>query len=303
MEGTIIILRAGQGSGKSTLRRIIVEQAHKRGLCSEEFRIADPLYQFQNVMENWKRRVRQEDIDEGLAEDVPYEKSFKNGPLLQDLGDLVRKHYGTALIEAVITEVDNYLSWSGEVAIVEDCRLPEEENAIKSTFEGAGYKIIVIKLTCPEEIRKSRSRSTWRPTTHITESALNNEGWGEPTYTLDTEVVDQLGMVKWVEDTIMPQLPDKRLKPFKSACVYFNQHLRSAEETTGLGANFKWAYDNEGRKYLQLDSTGPLVKYSEEFVGSLESIVPRIILAAEKELGVSQDEPEPEINSGSGVNE
>lgn len=303
MEGTVIILRAGQGSGKSTLRKILIDKVHKRGLWIDSFRIADPLYKFQNTIERWKREVRYETIDESVEDDVPYDESFKNGPLLQDLGDLIRKNYGKILIEKVVKDIDHFTHWGGEVAVVEDCRLPEEERIIKLTSGSLGHKVIVIKLECSETTRKERAGSTWRPTDHITESALNGDGWENPDLVLNTETSDPAEVAAWVESEVIPRLSDKRSAIFERACQHFNKMLRGAEDDTGLGANFKWSYDKEGRKCLALDTTGPLVKHSREFVDSVLGEVPKVIKAAEKELGVSQDGAESKTDSEPGVNE
>lgn len=153
----IILLSGGQGSGKTTIATLLKQCLEQVGSKVHVFKFAAPLYEMHDLILPVLKRMG-----------IRPESTYKDGPLLQKLGE-----YGREMIDvdiwAKVTRnlVDNFLRETREgFAIVDDCRFQNEFNIFPHALR--------VRLTCPEDIRKLRCGDTWRAKPHQSETDLDN---------------------------------------------------------------------------------------------------------------------------------
>jgi hypothetical protein len=290
----LIFLSGQQGSGKSTLCKEIEEVCAALGLnCKREY-FAKTLYDFQDSAIKWAASI--------LGSTVPgyFElrgtPRYKNGTFLQKMGDLLRETFGEdILIKEVEDHVDSYIGYgqSQRVVIIEDGRLPGEFTSMKAAAAKHGALFLSIRLECPEETRKSRLGDKWRPATgHKTETGLGSPEWHERfDYVFDTSSgISPVEMAKLVKGDLVAHFGDASLRDrFEEAAGTFTAMLRHVESVTGYGANFKWGYDKEGKKRLEVADIAVARVPSPDAVTKAREEVPVIITKAEAAMGVSQN--------------
>lgn len=165
MKLDIIAISAKQGGGKSTLsnevRKKIGEMANPKRWSVEEVIFAGPIYEMHNQVRHTARQY-------GL--EVPSEK---DGELLQYLGtEWGRSKFGQDVwAKAALNRIDTlekmYRSLGVDrlTILIPDLRFKNEFHALPQAFR--------VRLSCPEEIRKTRA-TYWREnSTHASETDLD----------------------------------------------------------------------------------------------------------------------------------
>lgn len=284
----ILFISGKQGSGKSTLAKNSRQAALSCGLKSEAYYFAEPLYRFQDVVAKWAFDVLGAVPEHFLSNHLG--SRYKNGPLLQKLGDAVRAGFGDdILIQAVVEKITSFLEYyspEGGVAIIEDARLPLEFELVEKMAQDGGYAFVSILLECPEEVRKERLGDKWRPDTgHVTETGLFTPEWRKRfTHVLDTSVGKDIH--GWLKDEYFQPIAPATSTTFQRLVDEFNTSLRIAEAMTMHGANFSWGYNKNGRKELKLGDVAAISVLPAEEVAKALDQVPPIILQAEKDMGL-----------------
>lgn len=290
----LFFLNGKQSTGKTTLRKIISEEAGRFSLFADSVRFTEQLYEIQNDIVDRITEISLDLLPENYdRSEYDPETRFKDGALLQKLGDLVRGHYGEdILIKHVENAIRQFLSddiGQDHIAVVEDGRLPLEYERMKLLAEECGAEFISIRLMCPEEIRKQRSPKTWRPnTSHATETGLDSHEYlSKFTKLFDTSRLSKDDLRKYVHETLLDRYPNHKEEPFKNLIAEFNHRLRSAENFTGNGANFAWSYTEDGRKELKLSNVAPFTKLTTAEADAAKEFVPKAMEAAESLVGTS----------------
>jgi len=163
----VLLMSGKQGSGKTTTSKYLADLLHGRGLAVKVFKFADPLYEMhQSIMD--------------ILAPYGYKPKVKWGKLLQYLGtefgrDQLDQNIWLNIMKQKLKSWFEVIEWADDyskayVVIVDDMRFKNEwlENLRED------YKILRIRLECPEQIRKERCEN-WRPdTTHASEIGLDD---------------------------------------------------------------------------------------------------------------------------------
>lgn len=92
----------------------------------------------------------------------------------------------------------------------------------------------------------------------------------------------------------MKYTKEQALNSYQESVQLFNSLLR-CDEITGYGANFKWVYNEQGKKELALCDVALLEKPSDEAVAKARTEVPEIMKQAESlvdcKVEIAQNEP------------
>lgn len=148
----IIVISGKQGSGKSTLAQKVQDMF---GGNAKVYKFADVLYEIHDYIRDKMRSL-------GI------ERPEKDGPLLQLLGT----EWGRNTVDQNLWPniLLNRLKQDTSAAVlIDDCRFENEFDIIKNTY---GDDAIMIRLECPEAVRKARCPA-WRPNTeHPSETGL-----------------------------------------------------------------------------------------------------------------------------------
>jgi phosphomevalonate kinase len=152
----IIVISGKQGSGKSTMAKLLKE---KFGASAFVTRFAGPLYAMHDTLLPLLVQLGMRDADD----------KKKDGDLLQVLGtEYGRKKYGEnvwcRLLDKKVTEAQ---AAGFKTVIIDDCRFRSELDYFKQP------NVVRIRLECPEKVRKSRC-AAWRDNTlHPSETDLD----------------------------------------------------------------------------------------------------------------------------------
>lgn len=174
---TIIALSGAQGSGKTTLAK---------ELGGKIMKFADPLYDMHGLI-----------LETLKIYGVQIEPGKVYGPLLQYLGtEFGRKQIDENIWADILDRTIS--SCVHPFIIVDDMRFENEFNMLKS--KGA----LMVRLECPEDIRKTRA-AKWRPQVdHPSEVGLDHlVGQGAFDLVIDTSVtpIDQcIQLIKQLEE-------------------------------------------------------------------------------------------------------
>lgn len=149
----VYVISGKQGSGKTTLAEMLLKHL---GPEARVYKFADILYELHNMIRNYMRAL-------GI------ERPEKDGPLLQLLGT----EWGRNTIDENIWPKILYSRVEKDAAkiiLIDDCRFPNEFDMTRETY---GKNCLMVRLECPEEIRKARCPA-WRPNTeHPSETGLD----------------------------------------------------------------------------------------------------------------------------------
>lgn len=150
----IIVISGKQGAGKSTFAEALMKALEARQ--PRVYKFADILYELHNIIRDYMRAL-------GVV------RPDKDGPLLQLLGT----EWGRNTIDTdiwpniLITRVERD---KPQTVFIDDCRFENEFDAMRNRY---GNQSIMIRLECPEDIRKKRCPA-WRPNTeHPSETGLD----------------------------------------------------------------------------------------------------------------------------------
>lgn len=193
-----VLLSGKQGSGKSTIQKLLIETCYKRmhWHCIP-INFADTLYEMHNAVLGILHRYWP---DRGLV---------KDGPLLQVLGtDWGRNTIDKNIWVEIMKNRLKIYEPSYQLAIIGDSRFENEFDDFPDALR--------VRLTCPEALRRQRC-SMWRENTeHPSEIALDAyERRSLFDLTLHTDQVDAEGCV----ELIMAQLNKNVWKEKRGAKV------------------------------------------------------------------------------------
>lgn len=156
----VILISGCQGSGKTTLandlKLLLIEKLYHPVLT----KFAAPLYILHDTIKEvlTKCRINVKQID---------------GTLMQLLGEHIRKTYGEdTFLNIVEAEILNAMFVTRAIVVVDDLRYLNELEVWDRN------DCVLVRLECPEDIRKSRAEK-WRDNTgHKSEVELSNyKGW------------------------------------------------------------------------------------------------------------------------------
>lgn len=150
----VILISAKQCAGKTSL----TEKLRQVYPTSFYIKFAKPLYEIQDLVYTYLGKYGVEYCE-------------KDGPLLQQIGEHFRKKNKDIWCNIAKKQIEEFLSTNKEVCVINDDQRHENEFDIFSNFN---YPVARIRLECPEEVRKHRGGTLWRPdTTHPSEVGLD----------------------------------------------------------------------------------------------------------------------------------
>jgi len=173
----IIMVSGKQGSGKTTLADSLAKELSNRGFPVHRLRFAKVLYEIHDTIYK-------------LIE--PYGLKLtgaKDGELLQYLGtEWGQTKFGKSVwVECLKSSVSNLKDT--DIVIIDDGRFEHEMDAFPDA--------VSIRLTCPENIRRSRCSYFRENTTHPSEISLDSyESLGKFTKIIDSEVHDNKSVLQ-----------------------------------------------------------------------------------------------------------
>jgi hypothetical protein len=283
----VVLISGKQGAGKTTLQEELANQwTALTGKLAIRLNFADVLYAMHDEVLNI------------LHHYWPKRNLVKDGPLLQ----LIGTEWGRNTIDQDIwvkclrKKIDIHYKGCREpqLILVGDCRFENEFDAFPEALR--------VRLECHKDVRKARC-SAWRDRDdHPSEVGLDiysaEDKFDVYYYSQSETPADAATRVMRALQTNFESVrPDKVAgRRAKEECDrlarYLSNRLRQIEEEYGHGANFKWTYDKEGKKCLEVSEVLPLVAPSDELVARARAEVPDIMAAAEKEInseGVAGD--------------
>jgi energy-coupling factor transporter ATP-binding protein EcfA2 len=134
----VYVISGKQGSGKTTLAEMLLKHL---GSEARVYKFADILYELHNMIRNYMRAL-------GI------ERPEKDGPLLQLLGT----EWGRNTIDENIWPKILYSRVekdAAKIVLIDDCRFPNEFDMTRETY---GKNCLMVRLECPEEIRRPAAR-------------------------------------------------------------------------------------------------------------------------------------------------
>jgi dephospho-CoA kinase len=151
----VVVISGKQGSGKTTLAKLLIE----KWKYAETIKFADPIYQ----IHDFAIRIVKE-------AGIPFDR-VKDGDLLQYLGtEWGRKIDRDIWVKIAKSRIDfkleNYFDKPEILFIVDDCRFENEFNIFKD-------RALMIRLECPEEVRRVRAEYWREATNHPSEIGLD----------------------------------------------------------------------------------------------------------------------------------
>lgn len=186
MTNMIIAISGKMGSGKTSLSNELLGTL----LNSVNYKFAEVIYEMHNNIK---------EIARGYGIDFP----DKHRKLLQFLGtDLFRQDFGDNVWCDVMTNrIDKlFKNNTNAVVIIDDMRFESEFDCIKNKYP---KNSLLIRLECPEEIRKERVGSAWNPTPHQSEFDLDK--YSESQYfdmTFNTDFHSTKDIVTYIMDAL-----------------------------------------------------------------------------------------------------
>lgn len=153
LKTNVIIISGKQGSGKSTVARLLMDELEAAGVESDSLKFAGVLYEMHNtVLSIMQQYVK-----------VPE----KDGVLLQVLGtEWGRVTYGEDVWCKVAKAKAKHCLKYAALLVIDDCRFPNELACFP--------KALKVRLECSEKLRKSRCSSWRKDTKHPSETALDH---------------------------------------------------------------------------------------------------------------------------------
>lgn len=192
MINRIVLISGKQGSGKTTMGKLLVDRLSRRGIPAENImltKFAEPLYKLHDEVQGAAYRL-------GLIPEV----KAKDGKLLQLLGtEWIRNTIDPdAWMKYIKRKSESFFCQGGDrIVIVDDCRFPNELESFPDAY--------AIRLECPEPIRKARTES-WRDNTdHPSETALDSHGFDLFVDTSDSEDFALENTLTYLCDQILNQ--------------------------------------------------------------------------------------------------
>lgn len=175
MKTNVVLLSGKQGSGKSTVGRMLLERAWPVDVAL--FKFADVLYSMHNRL-----------LMELRGYNVPV--PTKDGVLLQLLGtEWGRTVYGENVwVDICKRRVSQWLA-SGvqRLAVIDDCRFPNELQAFPDALS--------VRLEAGADARRARC-DAWREGNHVSENALDAYAQGGFDRVYNSEVLTAADIVK-----------------------------------------------------------------------------------------------------------
>lgn len=196
----IVLISGQQGAGKTTLANELGREMGKlKGWYVNQAFFASHIYEMHNFC-----------LGRMKALGFKYDQ-VKHGPLLQFLGtEFGRKTFGDNVwVESMKNDIARTLDMRRNMGprmttIISDCRFENE-------FDGFP-EALRIRLTCPEEVRKTRAEMWRENTAHVSETGLDNytlqgkfdmafdtsSEWNTPKH-ISTLIIAQLDKDSWVD--------------------------------------------------------------------------------------------------------
>lgn len=160
MSVDIIVFSGKQGAGKTTITKSVMERARQLGYdFVGTLKFADVLYELHDYILNKMETYT------GVSRRV------KDGNLLQLLGtEWGRKEFGPDVWSDILIKKINKLDESPTITkrliVIDDCRFENE-------FKAMHTRALMVRLECPESIRRSRADSWRENTAHPSETGLD----------------------------------------------------------------------------------------------------------------------------------
>lgn len=166
MTNLVIGISGKQGAGKSTLAQALKDHFNREpDWDADIYKFAAPLYAIQDY----------------IYKTIGRNPGIKDGPLLQMIGQWGRERHGENIwTEAWIEAASKHFSKfnnnkNNRVVIVDDMRYPNEVLTLRSFADRTNSSSFLVRLECPEEMRKTRIKEYWRENTgHSSETGLDN---------------------------------------------------------------------------------------------------------------------------------
>lgn len=162
MTNTIILLSGKQGSGKTTLMNMLsYTLSNTLGMKTMTTHVANGVYKVADTIYDALLR--------------PQNERAKDRKLLQTIAEYYKTKYGEQLwIDQILKDVIRFFEVEGNNYVcIDGIRFPYEIEAVRNIGSSKGYRVIVINLTCSEEVRRSRC-TAYGNDIHISEIALDD---------------------------------------------------------------------------------------------------------------------------------
>ena len=153
MKTNVVVISGQQGSGKTSLANALMAKA-KSG---EVVKFADPLYEIHDLAVGIVRNAG-----------IKFDKK-KDGELLQYLGTEWGRKIDEDIWAKIAKSTVDYIIEKyqpTDLIVIDDCRFENEFNIFKDMA-------LMIRLECPEEVRKARAEYWRENTSHPSETGLN----------------------------------------------------------------------------------------------------------------------------------
>lgn len=163
----VIAISGKQGVGKSTIVHKLTDHFSSKNFKVYYRRFAQPLYEMHDVCMK-------------IMKNYGYDFGKKNGPFLQLIGtewgrNTVDKNIWVNCLSNWIQQIEttNDMFLKDTVVLVDDMRFKNEMEMFNNLVSPE-RKVLLVRLECPEEIRKTRAESWREATTHASEIDLDD---------------------------------------------------------------------------------------------------------------------------------
>jgi dephospho-CoA kinase len=177
MTNTIILLSGKQGSGKTTLMNMLsYTLSNTLGMKTMTTHVANGVYKVADTIYDAILR--------------PQSERGKDRKMLQTIAEYYKTKYGEQFwIDQTLKDVIRFFEVErSDYVCIDGIRFPYEIETVRNIGSSKGYRVIVINLTCSEEVRRSRC-SAYGNDIHISEVALDQYKDFDVVYNTETDSV------------------------------------------------------------------------------------------------------------------